>query len=72
MVAISPCTALARGWVRVTAQPTLQRYFSAPLDNSPSEARGWGRRRDGSRLRCREGAGKALGASCQAGGCREA
>ncbi|MHC4156661.1 MAG: hypothetical protein ACYST6_17315 [Planctomycetota bacterium] len=30
---------LVRGWVRVTAQPTLQRYFSALL---PPEARGWG------------------------------
>ena len=26
----SPSTALARGWVRATAQPTLQRGFEAP------------------------------------------
>ena len=26
----SPRTALARGWVRATAQPTLQRYFAPP------------------------------------------
>ena len=32
--------------------------FQRRFDNSPSEARGWGRRRDGSRLRCLEGAGE--------------